>query len=468
MTAIPPLSIEPVGPGNSWLGASLVGRLRTLSDRLPLLWLLWSIPFGLSIAWITPPWQNPDEPAHFLRMAQISSGGMIGHRYPAQGVVGGEVDPGIIAAFSVYTDMLFHRARKDTQELETRARGPHWSGQTILFSFGNTAVYPAIFYAPGALLLRLARIGAMSIVSSLLLVRALNVVIAGVLVAIGLRLSRRTRPALLALAVLPMNVFLMASASQDALMLASVTLAVGWCDGLTARSGTAKRWELVALALLLASVGMARPIYIFLLGMLPMVWPRRREAVVAMALAACCVFGWIAACLPIAPFASNAAPMAQMQFLLTHLSAIPGLLARTWEVYGTIYWISFIGDLGMLDTPLPQWFCAPALAVVGLALLSSTSGPARSPWVAFAAVCLGVAAMFGIEYLTWTSVGGPVIEGIQGRYLLPLAAVLALAVPGCPALGRRLQPWASIAVLALMLVTPAVTLRALVLRYYLG
>ena len=45
-------------------------------------------------------------------------------------------------------------------------------------------------------------------------------------------------------------------------------------------------------------------------------------------------------------------------------------------------------------------------------------------------------AMFGAQYLSWTPVGGGVVEGMQGRYLLPLLPLLILVVPPMPGIGR--------------------------------
>jgi uncharacterized membrane protein len=447
---------------------AFVRRLHALFDCLPLIWLAWSLPFGLAVAWITPPWQVPDEPAHFLRMMDVSFGGMIGARNPAGGEGLGTIDPAAVPAFLTFADLPFHAERKDTLSLETKGRDGRWSGQKQSFGLVNTSVYPPVFYAPGALSMVATRARVADFVDSLLCARGINLVLGCVMIAIGLALARRIRLALLACAVLPMNIFMMASANQDALLIAALMMAAGWCDGVGARGEAAKRWELVVLAVLLACAGMARPTHLFLLGLLPLAWTRRREALVAAALAACGVLAWIVACLPIMPTHPGASVVEQCRFLAGHVADLPGLLARTWQQNHTFYWFSFVGILGWLDTFLPRWFYLAVPLPLGLAFLSASSRRGRRPAVALAAVLLGVAATFVIEYLTWSPVGNPVIEGVQGRYLLPFAPVLALAVPACPAIGRRIVPWAVAAVLALMLVVPAVTLRTLMLRYYLG
>ena len=74
-----------------------------------------------------------------------------------------------------------------------------------------------------------------------------------------------------------------------------------------------------------------------------------------------------------------------------------------------------------------------------------------------------------ILYLTWSPVGGPVVNGVQGRYFLPLAMLLAAAAP---MLGTdRLAPLRRLLVLAVALF-PAYSLgtalSAVIARFYLS
>jgi uncharacterized membrane protein len=91
-----------------------------------------------------------------------------------------------------------------------------------------------------------------------------------------------------------------------------------------------------------------------------------------------------------------------------------------------------------------------------------------------AAILLSTGAVFGAMYLIWSPVGGPVVDGVQGRYFLPIAAFLPLVALGeRPSEGqastvRRLQRWANVLVLAFPLVSLLVVERAVVLRYYLA
>jgi uncharacterized membrane protein len=126
--------------------------------------------------------------------------------------------------------------------------------------------------------------------------------------------------------------------------------------------------------------------------------------------------------------------------------------------------------LGWLDTVLPKWFVRAvgiALAVTSLGVCASTPGP--RPWLPFVIAMLGSVAVFGAQYLTWTRPLAPFVDGVQGRYFIPLAPVLALALPAAPKFIRPVLPWLSMAgIIFLAMLVPAVVIRCIVYRYYLG
>lgn len=126
-----------------------------------------------------------------------------------------------------------------------------------------------------------------------------------------------------------------------------------------------------------------------------------------------------------------------------------------------------IGVLGWLDTRLPQAFVQMTAALLVLGLLGATAGPARRPWQAAAVVMIGVLALFLIFYF-YTASEAPIVIGLQGRYFLPFAAALTLALPQLPRLGSKLLSLASAGFVLLILVEPTIVIRTIVLRYYLG
>jgi len=128
----------------------------------------------------------------------------------------------------------------------------------------------------------------------------------------------------------------------------------------------------------------------------------------------------------------------------------------------------FIGVLGWLDVILPGGYYDAGWFVLLLAFLSVAAGPTRRPWLSLL-ICLGaVGAIFFAQYLTWTMPRADHVDGAEGRYFLPVAAVLALAVPTWRQLGEAVRRPALVALLGFAVITPMIIIHALVLRYYLA
>jgi uncharacterized membrane protein len=445
---------------------------RRLIRALPGVYLVWVIAVGLVIAVVTPPWQNPDEIVHFLRADQVSHGTFIGYRLtPERNNVGGIVDASISPAVSPFNGIPFHAETKDTAAREAAARTIKWSEGTSVSAFPNTSVYPPLFYLPGAMAIWLGKAAHWRVTDTLVAARIANLLVSAAMTVAGLWLSGRTRLALTAVAILPMNIALMASAQIDGPILAVVVLAVGQIDRLTADGNLGGRSRGLALVTgLLACASMARPPYLFLLGLASMAaGGSQRRAWTAMSVGLACVAAWIALIAPIAPSFGASDPSAQISFLLHNPLAVFSVAANTLRTVSPFYLDSFIGVLGWLDTDLPSWLRNVAEATIVLAFAAALATPARRySWLALSLVLLCAAAIFGVEYLTWTAPGGAIVEGVQGRYFIPLASATALAIPALPALGRWIEPAAVAAVIVLMIVIPPTVIHGLVVRYYLG
>jgi hypothetical protein len=126
-----------------------------------------------------------------------------------------------------------------------------------------------------------------------------------------------------------------------------------------------------------------------------------------------------------------------------------------------------VGVLGWLDTHLPLPFVQMTAMLFVLALLGATAGPTRRPPLALAVIALGVLFLFVILY-SHNAPEAPIVLNLQGRYLLPFAAVLPLIMPEVPRFGIKVLALASVGFVVLILVEPAIVIRTVVIRYYLA
>jgi uncharacterized membrane protein len=279
---------------------------------------------------------------------------------------------------------------------------------------------------------------------------------------------------------LPMSLALAASCAPDALMVAFSVLAAGMAVRLLRRPNLANPGALAWLALAIGLIAMARPPYgslvLLILALAPVTW--RRRLVAAAAVIACIVI-WSGitsvTTLSNPGEAVHANPAQQMSYLLANPLQVVPLAAATLKLYWRDYIISFIGQLGWLDTGLPRRYHYVAMPMIVVALLAAALGlkgeriSAASRLLIAGAILIGAAGVFAIQYLTWTIPGEAVIHGVQGRYFLPLAPPVAALLPSLGG-GRfvRLHRVLVLVVLAFPIVSLGVVMRTIVLRYYLG
>jgi hypothetical protein len=438
--------------------------------NIALLYALFASLAVLLLASTMPPLQNADEGSHTLRADQISHFSVLPHK-SANGVTGGTINSGLVTLGNSVRPLMFHRDHKVTRDMYVALP---W-GPPAFAEFSNTVIYPPFFYLPAAAAMVLARLAAIPLPHALVMVRVATGMTTVALCTLAIALSGNAAIWLFAILLLPMSMALTAGVTQDGPMLASVALGVALSLHLRAPQAGRRLTAFCALCLLLALVGMARPPYaafalVIFSARVPLAW---RLAGFGTVLA--CVVGWDAAnaafvVLPRPPD-GVVDPGLQLQYLSQHLGHWLSLLTTTWNQRGDFATLGFIGYLGWLDVDLPKFY--HGLAWFGLALAGLASWRAGTGRIPRFDASLAVAAAFGacagvelIQYLTWTVVGAPVIEGIQGRYFLAPALLLGLLLARPAAPSSRSAIWLAVPVLAFPVISIAVTMHALLVRYY--
>ncbi|HYZ64373.1 MAG TPA: DUF2142 domain-containing protein, partial [Acetobacteraceae bacterium] len=334
-----------------------------------------------------------------------------------------------------------------------------------------TAIYPPFFYAPSIVATWIGRAARFSVIHTLYLARLLTGLVCCALIAAALRTALQAGMAgaallVFALATLPMSLALQSACSQDGLMLATAAFAA--CQFARLRGVPGSRGFL-AMCVGLALVAMARAPYLPLALVplaAPVPWPRRLAGA-ALVAGACLAWVAAAAIFTAIDFTPDrgANVGAQLRLLLDPARDV-ALVARTIHELGANYVQQFVAGLGWVDVPFPRLFIVAACGVLGIALLPSLTWPGRASVVVGLSVLLAAGAIVVLQYLTWTALGAHIIDGIQGRYFLPLAMVLA-GLAMWRGHGRLGQACAAI-VMAFPAAAIGVTVRALVVRYYLG
>jgi hypothetical protein len=154
---------------------------------------------------------------------------------------------------------------------------------------------------------------------------------------------------------------------------------------------------------------------------------------------------------------------------LANLLAATALIALGLRQLPAYPWL-FTRQLGWLDVNLPKpllWGYAALLGLLALFDARSTVTVSPGQRVLLVFVTLAVLALVSAsQYAVWTPYGADFLEGIQGRYFLPLGPAAAWILhtrrlSADPARLGRVLPWVS-------LVCLGVALWSVIQRYYYG
>jgi len=256
------------------------GRPR-LAHLLGAVFCLYGLVAVTLLAILVPPFQNPDEVAQFQRAASVADGHLGLFRFietqpdgSQRMVAGAPSDPAIVGAFLPFAPLPFrsdHRADRAMWAPEV-----HWTRMRVPATFTAQAMYPPFFYLPAAAAVLVGRLSRMTVVQTLVLARVLTGLSAVTIGAVAIALCDTGAVLLFAILTLPMALSLMASSSQDGVMLGASALAGALM--LRAHLGIARRPRrtCLVLAIALGLVAMARPPYLGLAVVMATLrsWPR--------------------------------------------------------------------------------------------------------------------------------------------------------------------------------------------------
>jgi hypothetical protein len=226
--------------------------------------------------------------------------------------------------------------------------------------------------------------------------------------------------------------------AQDAGIIALALLAAA----LLSKGGEGKRVDYVLFAGIVAVLAIAR---LPLAGLLILLWLpmwRARNAVTLrqqfIASAACALLfvTWFAATVrsqgPMRP-GPRASPELQLQFLHDHPLAILSVPWKTFLSDHAYWYTGFIGRLGWLDILLPDpaywWAGILLLSAIAVCLVERSNHTLVDRLLTATAVIITLWITLLGFYLSWTPVGAPIAEGMQGRYLFGMVPLLSIFAP---------------------------------------
>ncbi len=409
---------------------------------VPYLYLVLTIPCVALLWLMIPPMQVPDEGRHFMRALQISEGQILPQINPALHTSGGWLPAAAVEFVRDRMNPEFYR-REDYlrnipdrfKALDRAAQHQPPPSQKEFGVFFGAAIYPPALYLPQAAGIRLARLFSNKVYIWFYFARIVNSLASIFLIFLALRIAPRHQLLLLIPALLPMSLYQISSISCDAGIIACSILFVALSIRFLYADGLALR---LALTVCLLFLTLAKPVYLpfgllLLAAYKRLGWTRAFSFfVLTIAISAGAYLGWAYLVRPELPMAGQDFPghdpSAQLHTLLTNPLSFLAVIRNTIKGDGRRYLLDMIGSFGGSELPLPFWFYAAAISFLVLILFFILASLKRNHSPTFlcglCSIISMAAAIFLAAYIMWTPVNSPYIPWIQGRYWIPLLAVI--------------------------------------------
>lgn len=406
------------------------------------------IILGLAMSLLIPPYCVPDEWTHIDSAYRISN--------TLLGIRDGDLP----------SEILKRKCDIDIENMETAYITPKRYDQVVqafrhpvvsayeralVSKYAGTAVQNVTLlnYLPSAIGISLARILGLNNILMILLARWINLIVVSMLCFYGIGRIPFGKAAIAVIAMLPISLQQFASCSYDGVIIGLSFVFLGECFAFTCGRchGGLKNYLVLLLSGMLIAANKGG-VYIPLLGLvlLPVVfwkgkWGKKAGLVLlhgaVFLMIGLVQFSILFAKYLIAPVESTASPASRVasyfsvSYALTHPGATFRIFENTFFRLSDQYLLQMLGGLlGRLQVPVSWFFIMCFLLLICLGAQKvrpeerELSGREKGYLAVLCAGCyllILCAMLFG-----WTSTDKDIIEGVQGRYFLPVAGLAAV------------------------------------------
>ncbi len=436
---------------------------------------------AIPLVFLNPPFQAPDEVQHFYRAYELSE-----FRIRAEvrnGVAGGTLPASLplLVKSSVYTpDGMFYPAiaAPMTKTLKLAAI-PLDSSKREFVAFPGSAFYSPLPYLPQVLGIAIGRVIGLGPLYLFYLGRLFNCLAALALVVLAVKSIPFAEELVILVGLLPMSLFLYASLSADAAVIACSLLFTALSFAASER-GYWKTWELVMAAAVASVFCSVKPVYapILLAGIIPGLFQSGKAAkiirthAILLVVALGSTAGWLlfTKSSMTSPL-DGAHPSVQISLVLHHPMLLLRAIAHSLGfVDSLVLYFQAAGDFGWLTIPLSPGFFL-FLPITSLFIVWALGRPnfaGRAILPALWHLSLALSSAFLIMtamYLMYATVGQDSVAGVQGRYFIPLLALVGLALTEfAPGSLRSTPRWRSLACVAVFIVAEIVATDTTIVR----
>jgi len=409
--------------------------------------------FGILMIFLIPPMASPDENTHFYNAYALSEFDIfpevMNHEI-------GRIQPKEIVNFVEYYNTKFAGKLNEkytfesmymdgwvTVDMEERVFHSYWNADAHIGGY--------IFAALGMLFFKIiAKIFCIAIITpyNLLIVgRIFNLLFYTITIYFSIKITPYLKKTMFLFAVMPMSSFLAVSLSYDAILIPISFLLCSYTMRLIRDNRQITKKDVLVIGVITAFLCMIKQAYIGLLLILFAIsinlFKSKKQYVKVITFIL--LIGIIAFCsyaLGLSIRTKNFTGIwdqiqqQQTEIILKEPLLFLKTIFNSFFRYGHFYFVSFLGNLGQLDTNFPQIILISysiLTVVTGIfeaGEIEETSIVKNMKFLVLMGLLITTYAIFAGTYIIWTGmmqgIGTDFVDGVQGRYFIPLSIYIVL------------------------------------------
>lgn len=418
---------------------NLIFRISNI--KLKHVFVFLSLIFGICFVFINGPFQSPDEYAHFYRAYQISEGHLLCEHYKNEN--GAYVPVTLVESKEVIFSkvVIGNKEKKFRKEDIITSFNTKLNPKKMMFmSIPNTAAYCPILYLPQAMGIEIGKILNQSPLMLMYLGRFFNLIFSTTIIYFAIKNLPVKKNLLFLYGLIPMLLYQSASLSADGFTNSICIFTITYFAKLAiSHKKSVEKREIIAMFLLVILVSLTKQVY-FLITLLYFLIPKTKfkskkhyitigVSLILVTALVNLLWAKISGTDPTTLNQTGVVPKDQIVFILAHPLLYIKIFIKTLSIETFSYINSFIGVLGWLEVTLPKYI---VISYVPMLIIATLNGKVKCfdfkqrKIMALIFLATFVLIMTAI-YVTWTSVGGQKVIGIQGRYFIPIVLLLLLA-----------------------------------------
>jgi uncharacterized membrane protein len=411
------------------------------------IFLIIAIPVLLIFTFLTGPFQVSDEPAHFLRAIAISHGQITPVISTSRDSAGGLVESSAANLAVKYGDPFkvgFNEHYRFFSRDLIKSYKIYNSHDLVYAPFSNTAIYFPAAHAPQAAAIFIARLFGINTLGWLYAGRLINVALFILISCYAISILRGFEVFVVTFLFLPMGLFEAASISADP---AIITLSLILCGLIKfiLEKKKLRPLDYILFGICFVYVGLSKFAYIPIC-LLPLILILLNDKIgrhfyIIFVMTILLVLSWVIWVLFVHNDVFNMRldgsyvnVNAQVHLMISRPRDFLVTLVTSIRKDGKMELEMMVGSrLGWLTAYNPRWAFKLSWALLILAAFVRTEsfvGSVKTSFIIVFCVLSSFLMMYMLLYLQFTPVGGKHIDGMQGRYFLPLAALAPIVFGG--------------------------------------